>query len=93
MIVRITRDICFGGDWFVLKGVPRKRAKEVARFYLPYGNQILSDISFNFRSFMHFQKLRNADDAQKEICRLAKEMLDLVRETGCFDESLKAFGY
>lgn len=77
----------------VLKGVPRKRAKESARFYLPYGNQITADISFNFRSFMHFQGLRNSEHAQLEVCNLAKEMLELVRQTGQFDESLKAFGY
>jgi flavin-dependent thymidylate synthase len=77
----------------VAKGVPRKRAKESARFYLPYGNQITSDISFNFRSFMHFQGLRNSEHAQLEVRELAQKMLDLVRATGQFDESLKAFGY
>ena len=39
------------------KGYSKKRAKEVSRLYLPYANQIVSDISFNFRSFMHFQGL------------------------------------
>lgn len=77
----------------VANGMPRKRAKESARFYLPYGNQITADISFNFRSFMHFQKLRNSEHAQVEIRHVAEEMLQLVRETGKFDASLKAFGY
>lgn len=77
----------------VEKGVPRKRAKESARFYLPYGNQITSDISFNFRSFMHFQGLRNSEHAQLEVRDLAQKMLDLVRDTNQFNESLKAFGY
>lgn len=77
----------------VEKGVPRKRAKESARFYLPYGNQITSDISFNFRSFMHFQGLRNSEHAQLEVRELAQKMLDLVRDTNQFNESLKAFGY
>lgn len=77
----------------VEKGVPRKRAKESARFYLPYGNQITADISFNFRSFMHFQGLRNSEHAQVEVRQLAKEMLEQVRETGKFPLSLKAFGY
>lgn len=77
----------------VAKGMPRKRAKESARFYLPYGNQITSDISFNFRSFMHFQGLRNKPNAQLEIQELADEMLRLVRETGQFTKSLKAFEY
>lgn len=77
----------------VSKGVSRKRAKESARFYLPYGNQITADISFNFRSFIHFQGLRNHENAQLEIREIADKMLQLVRETGQFKESLKAFGY
>lgn len=80
-------------DRLVAKGVPRKRAKESARFYLPYGNQITADISFNFRSFMHFQGLRNSEHAQVEVRELAQEMLKLVKETGKFDLSIKAFGY
>jgi thymidylate synthase (FAD) len=74
-------------------GWDRKRAKESARFYLPYANQLTLDVSFNFRSFMHFQGLRNSEHAQLEIKEIAQEMLDLVRETGQFDLSLDAFGY
>lgn len=74
-------------------GVPRKRAKESARFYLPYANQLTLDVSFNFRSFMAFQKLRNEDHAQLEIHEVAAEMLRLVKETGAFNLSLEAFGY
>lgn len=77
----------------VEKGVPRKRAKESARLYLPYGNQITADISFNFRSLMHFQGLRNSEHAQFEVRELAQKMLQLVKDTGQFNESLKAFGY
>lgn len=71
----------------------RKRAKESARFYLPYGIQINLDISFNFRSFMHFQGLRNDDHAQDEVHWVARDMLQLIRETGQFNASLEAFGY
>lgn len=71
----------------------RKRAKESARFVLPYGHMLTSDVGFNFRSFMHFQKLRNEDHAQTEICRIAAKMLSLVRETGQFPLSLEAWGY
>lgn len=74
-------------------GFSRKRAKESARFYLPYANQLTLDVAFNFRSFMHFQRLRNDDKAQLEIKQIAQEMLRLVRETGAFDKSLDAFGY
>jgi thymidylate synthase (FAD) len=75
----------------VSKGIPRKRAKESARFYLPYGNQITADVMFNFRSFVHFQRLRNSVHAQVEIRNIAVKMLDLVRQTGNFEMSLKAF--
>lgn len=69
----------------------RKRAKESARFFLPYANQITLDISFNFKSFMHFQGLRNEPDAQLEIREIAQQMLTLVKETGKFTHSLEAF--
>lgn len=74
-------------------GFDRKRAKESARFFLPYANQLTLDVQFNFRSFMHFQKLRNSEHAQVEIHDIAQQMLDLVRATGDFDASLEAFGY
>lgn len=77
----------------VSQGVDRKRAKESARFYLPYGSQISLDVSFNFRSFMHFVGLRAKPDAQKEIRDIASAMLELVRGTGEFTLSLKGFGY
>lgn len=75
----------------------RKRAKESARFYLPYANQLTLDVSFNFRSFMHFIGLRWEKEvdyhAQKEIHDIADKMLQLTRETGKFTHSLTAFGY
>lgn len=77
----------------VAKGVSRKRAKELARFYIPYGNQIVSDVSFNFRSLMHFQGLRNTEHAQKEVRDLSKMMLRAVHNTGNYNASLEAFGW
>jgi flavin-dependent thymidylate synthase len=77
----------------VANGMDRKRAKESARFYLPYANQLVLDVTFNFRSFMHFQGLRNKDDAQREIQQIASKMLWSVRLTNHFNESLTAFGY
>lgn len=76
----------------VSKGMSRKRAKESARFYLPYGNQITADVMFNFRSFYHFLHLRYSVHAQLEIREIAKQMLTLVKETGKFDDTLDAFG-
>lgn len=77
----------------VAGGMPRKRAKESARFYLPYANQLTADVMFNFRSFMHFMGLRNSEEAQLEIRELAANMLKLVAETNQFTLSLDAFGW
>lgn len=70
----------------------RKRAKESARFYLPYATQLTFDVMFNMRSFVHFQRLRNDEAAQVEIREIAQEMLQLVKDTGQFDATLQAFG-
>ena len=75
------------------KGVPAKRAKESARFYLPYANQITADVMFNFRSFMHFMELRNSEHAQKEIRDIAQQMLVQIEKTEKFPLSLDAFGW
>ena len=73
----------------------RKRAKESARFFLPYCKEIDFDMMFNFRSFMHFTSLRNSDHAQKEIQELAQQMLTLVKGIpgNPFQYSLEGFGY
>jgi len=80
-------------DHLEKEGIDRKRAKESARFILPYANQLTLDVGFNFRSFMHFQGLRNKPDAQREIREIAEEMLKLVKETGEFDHSIEAFKF
>jgi thymidylate synthase (FAD) len=71
----------------------RKRAKESARFFKLMNSQITMDISFNFRSFAHFCKLRNAPDAQLEIREIAESMLNLVKniEGHPFEHTIKAF--
>lgn len=73
-------------------GMSRKRAKESARFYIPYGNQITADVMFNFRSFFHFIQLRYSEHAQVEIKNVAKQMLDMVVLTKAFPATLEAFG-
>ena len=71
----------------------RARAKESARFFLPYANQLTLDVSFNFRSFVHFLGLRNKPTAQKEIRDIAANMLDLVKsiEGNPFKATIEAF--
>jgi flavin-dependent thymidylate synthase len=73
----------------------RARAKESARFFKTMNSQITMDVMFNFRSFMHFQKLRNDEHSQKEVREVAQQMLELVKniEGNPFQYTLKAFGY
>ena len=71
----------------------RKRAKESARFFKTFNSQIDMDVMFNFRSFVHFQRLRNSEHAQLEVRKLAQQMLELVKgiEGSPFEHTLKAF--
>ena len=71
----------------------RKRAKESARFFKTFNSQITMDVMFNWRSFYHFQKLRNSEHAQLEVRQLAQDMLDLVKQIDGdpFKETIKAF--
>ncbi len=75
--------------------IGRKRAKESARFFKTFNSQITMDISFNFRSFVHFQGLRNSEHSQVEVRELAQQMLELVQniEGNPFQHTLKAFNY
>lgn len=72
----------------------RKRAKESARYFLPYAKQLDFDCMFNFRSFVHFQGLRNSPHAQVEIQQIAQSMLEQVKAIpgNPFQYSLEAFG-
>jgi flavin-dependent thymidylate synthase len=71
----------------------RKRAKESARFFKTFNSQITMDISFNWRSFAHFQGLRNSEHAQVEVRELAETMLNLVKniDGNPFEHTIKAF--
>jgi thymidylate synthase ThyX len=71
----------------------RKRAKEACRYYLGYNSMITLDVSFNFRSFMHFCNLRNSPHAQVEIRQVAQKMLEAIENetNGAFEHSLAAY--
>ena len=73
--------------------VGRKRAKESARFFKTFNSQITMDIMFNWRSFAHFQQLRNSEHAQLEVRELAQQMLDLVKgiDGNPFKHTINAF--
>ena len=72
----------------------RKRAKESARFFKTMNSQITMDVMFNWRSFYHFQKLRNDKHSQKEVQAVANTMLYLIEKIkdNPFKYTLKAFG-
>jgi len=74
-------------------GIDRKRAKESARFFRGYNTQITADVSFNWRSFYHFQSLRNKPNAQLEIRDIAQQMLILVKNIpdNPFEHTIEAF--
>jgi len=71
----------------------RKRAKESARFFKTFNSQITMDVMFNWRSFYHFQQLRNSEHAQVEVRELAQQMLDLVKsiDGNPFKDTIAAF--
>lgn len=76
-------------------GMSRKRAKESARFYLPYASQVQFDVMFNWRSFAHFLGLRKKANAQDEIHEIASKALSLIKtiEGNPFEHTINAFGY
>jgi thymidylate synthase ThyX len=51
------------------------------------------DLMFNWRSFAHFQQLRNSEHAQVEVRELAQQMLELVKniENNPFKHTIEAF--
>jgi thymidylate synthase (FAD) len=71
----------------------RKRAKESARYFKGYNSQMTADVAFNFRSFVHFLKLRNKPEAQLEVREVAAQMLELVKniDGNPFEHTIKAF--
>lgn len=74
--------------------IGRKRAKESARFFKTFNSQITMDVMFNWRSFVHFYRLRATDHAQKEVRELAIEMLRQIKaiEGNPFKHTIDAFG-
>lgn len=75
------------------KVLPRKRAKETARYFLTYSTQLNYDWMMNFRSFVNIQQLRNDKHAQEEIHYIANTMLYCVEniEGNPLEYCLKAF--
>ena len=73
------------------RGFSKKRAKESARFFLPYANQIQADVMFNFTSFVNFQIQRNEEHAQDEVHEVARLMFKHVVASQLFTHSIAAW--
>ena len=68
----------------------RPRAKEACRYFRGYNTQLVTDVSFNMRSFYHFYGLRATAGAQQEIRDLAEQMMTLLRAVPEFKHTLDA---
>lgn len=77
------------------KVLGRKRAKESARYFKTMNSQITLSVMMNMSCFANFVNLRGADDAQKEIQYITKQMVEIVKniEGNPFKYTLEAFGY
>lgn len=81
--------------------IGRKRAKESARYFLPYASQVKLDISMSWRAFSNFYNLRaeKSEDgsaiAQEEINAIAEKMMQLIKDidSNPFGKTIEAFGY
>jgi thymidylate synthase (FAD) len=73
----------------VEKGV----AKELARTVLPLALNTTFIWTGSMLAFLHLFELRLKPDAQKETRELVQNILNLVRQTGKFEHTLKAWGY
>ena len=70
----------------------RKRAKESARFFLPYSKQLSFWVSLNLRSLAHFVNLRASGHAQAEIEDVAMMMLEEIMANCDVPICLEALG-
>lgn len=73
----------------------KKRAKETARYFKTFSSQITMDVMFNWRSFVHFYRLRATEHAQKEVRELAIQMMDEIKkiEGNPFKHTIEAFNF
>lgn len=68
-------------------------AKEQARAVLPLCLETKFIWTGSLAAYIHLFNLRVKPDAQFETQTIAREMLELVKDTGAFKYSLKGFGY
>lgn len=73
--------------------VDRGVAKELARTVLPLALNTTFIWTGSLLAYLHLFELRLKPDAQEETRILVQNILDLVRHTGKFEHTLKAWGY
>jgi thymidylate synthase (FAD) len=91
--IEIERDIIYrckeAYESLINKGV----SKEQARSILPLNLNTTFMWTGSLLAFIHLFNLRLKKDAQQETRELVQQMLQLVKETGAFEHTLKAWGY
>jgi thymidylate synthase (FAD) len=66
-----------------------KRVREILRGQLPVAGMVERTTIFNLRSFANYQRQRNSDHAQKEICHIAQLMLEEVKRASVAPIAIK----
>jgi thymidylate synthase (FAD) len=67
-----------------------KRCREILRGQLPLANMTERTTVINLRSFANYYKLRNKDDAQKEIQFIANQMLEQIKQSNICPIAIEA---
>ena len=75
------------------KMIDKGVAKEQARIVLPLALNTTFIWTGSVLAFLHLFELRLKNDAQEETRNLVYNILELVRQTGKFEHTLKAWGY
>jgi thymidylate synthase (FAD) len=75
------------------KMVDKGVAKELARTVLPLALNTTFIWTGSVLAFLHLFELRLKPDAQEETRIVVQEILDLVKRSGKFEHTLKAWGY
>jgi thymidylate synthase (FAD) len=75
------------------KMIDKGVAKEQARIVLPLALNTTFIWTGSVLAFLHLFELRLKNDAQEETRNLVYDILELVRQTGKFEYTLKAWGY
>jgi len=76
-------------EYYIDNGI----AKEQARMILPLSLYTTFIWTGSLAAYLHLFDLRLKPDAQKETREVVKQMLELVKLTGKFDHTLRAWGY